>query len=252
MIDPRLKEMLFGDRDPIGRTVNVAGRKFTVLGVRQSRDFFQGVVWLPTQHYHDLRTRARKDEHSLFYREDAKVEGRPRDERQYIAATLQLRAALLPMLPEAQRKGIEFGEQIPLSLREWIGQHKAAAARGALGALAVLLVALIGLANMLLVAVHDEMREIGQRRALGAQRPDVLLHFLSKGVMLSAIGAGAGLALGAVACWATRAWTAMPMFVSMFWAVAGAVGTVAAGLLTSTVPAVLAARVHPVEALRYE
>jgi ABC-type antimicrobial peptide transport system permease subunit len=44
----------------------------------------------------------------------------------------------------------------------------------------------------------------------------------------------------------------MPVFVSMFWAVAGALGTVLAGLATSVVPAVLAARVHPVEALRYE
>jgi ABC-type antimicrobial peptide transport system permease subunit len=254
VIDPRLKESIFGDRDAIGRVVNVAGRKFTVLGVRQGKgsNFYQGVAWLPIRYYPDLKARARKDEQSLFYREDAQVGGRPRDERQYTAAILQLRTALLPLLPKEYRREIEFNEQMPLSLREWLAQNRAAAARGAAGALAVLLVALIGLANMLLVSVHDEMREIGLRRALGAQRPDVLMQFLSKGLALSALGAGAGLAFGAVACWMTRTWTAMPVFVSMFWAVAGALGTVLAGLATSVVPAVLAARVHPVEALRYE
>jgi putative ABC transport system permease protein len=180
------------------------------------------------------------------------VGGRPRDVRQYTAALLQLRTALLPMLPEPYRKGIEFNGEMPMSLREWLAQDTAAVARGAAGALAVLLVALIGLANMLLVSVNEEMREIGVRRALGAQRPDVLLQFLSKGVLLSALGAAIGLALGAAVCWATRTWSAMPVFVSAFWAVAGAVATVVAGLITSTVPAVLAARIHPVEALRYE
>jgi len=252
VIDPKLKEMLFGDHDPLGRRVNVAGRKFTVVGVRQSRDFYDGVAWIPLRYYHGLKPRARKEEQALFHREDAKVEGRPRDVRQYTAALLQLRAALLPLLPDPYRKGIEFSGEVPLSLREWLAQDTAAVARGAAGALAVLLVALIGLANMLLVSVHEEVREVGLRRALGAQRPDILLHFLSQGVLLSAFGAATGLALGAAVCWATRTWSAMPVFVSAFWAVAGAIATVAAGLITSTVPAVLAAHIHPVEALRYE
>ena len=77
VIDPRLKESVFGDRDAIGRVVNVAGRKFTVLGVRLGGNFYQGVAWLPIRYYQDLKARARKDEQSLFYREDAQVGAGP-------------------------------------------------------------------------------------------------------------------------------------------------------------------------------
>ena len=61
----------------------------------------------------------------------------------------------------------------------------------------MLLVALIGLANMLLVSVHDELRETGLRRALGAEVSEVVLHFLSQGVLLSLLGATVGLVIGA-------------------------------------------------------
>jgi putative ABC transport system permease protein len=253
VIDPEMQDLLFPDRDPVGQMVSIAGKKFTVVGVRRNDGFFfDGTAWAPMRYYQELKARSRKDSQALFYRQEVQVGGRPRDVRQYTAALLQLRTALLPMLPEPYRKGIEFNGEMPMSLREWLAQDTAAVARGAAGALAVLLVALIGLANMLLVSVHEEVREVGLRRALGAQRPDILLHFLSQGVLLSAFGAAIGLALGAAVCWATRTWSAMPVFVSAFWAVAGAVATVAAGLITSTVPAVLAARIHPVEALRYE
>jgi putative ABC transport system permease protein len=165
---------------------------------------------------------------------------------------VELRDALLPMVPEEYRSGIWLSEHIPETLREFISQHKAGAVRGAVGALAVLLVALIGLINMLLVSVHEDMREVGVRRALGAQRPHVLLHFLSQGVLLSAVGAAVGLGIGASFCWATRTWAGLPLSVSIFWAVAGAVATLIAGTVVSLIPAVVAARAHPVEALRYE
>ena len=105
---------------------------------------------------------------------------------------------------------------------------------------------------MLLVSVHQEMRETGIRRAFGAQRADIALHFLSEGVLLSAAGSAGGLLVGGLICWAMRTWVGLPLFVSIFWAVAGAVVTVLAGTLISLFPAVAAARIHPVEALRYE
>ncbi|UCC69066.1 MAG: ABC transporter permease, partial [Armatimonadota bacterium] len=253
VIDAKLQERLFSDRDPLGRTLSVAGKKFTLMAVSSGHYYHpNGIVWLPLPYYHDLKHRRVRDSQAEFYLEKTCLRGRPHDERQYVAAMAQLRDALLPMLPEQYRKGIWLSEHIPISLREFLFQHKAAAARGAVGALAVLLVALIGLTNMLLVSVNDQTREIGVRRALGARRPDILLHFLSEGVWLSAAGAAAGLVTGALICWATRTWAGLPISVSIFWAAAGAVATVLAGAAVSFIPAFIGAHVHPVEALRYE
>lgn len=253
VINPDVKESLFGGHDPIGQSLSVAGRRFTVIAVRPDPPGYSGVkqVFVPIGYYPGLRPRAERDGGAWLFGE-VRVEGQPIDPRGYTEAAAQLREALLPMLPEDYRKGIKFSAEIPETTKQFILQHKAIAVRGAVGALAVLLVALIGLVNMLLVSVHEEMTETGVRRALGAQRADVLLHFLSRGVLLSALGAGAGLGVAALICWATRNWAGLPISVSVFWAGLGALATVIAGTVVSLIPAFAAARVHPVEALRYE
>jgi ABC-type antimicrobial peptide transport system permease subunit len=156
------------------------------------------------------------------------------------------------MLPPEYRKGIKFSEHIPETMKQFIFQHRAAAARGAVGGLALLLVALTGLANMLLVSVGEQMREMGLRRALGALRSDIGFHFLLEGVMLSGVGAAGGLLVGAFACWAARVWTGLPIPLSLFWAVTGPAVAVVAGTLVSVLPAVAAARLPPAAALRCE
>ncbi len=210
------------------------------------------MAWVPISFYSSLKHRSPEEGDAIALMMEVRVDGRPVDDRRYAEAMAQLRDALLPMLPEEYRKGIKMSEQIPETTKQFIFQHKAVAVRGAVGALAVLLVALIGLANMLLVSVHAEVRETGLRRALGAQRSDVMLHFLSEGALLSAVGAAAGLGAAGLICWGTRNWADLPISVSAFWAGAGATATVIAGTVISFFPALMAARVHPVEALRHE
>jgi putative ABC transport system permease protein len=252
VVNPDVKDELFGDRDAVGETISVGGTTFTVVAVRPDppSSIFKA-VWVPAAFYNSLK-HLHPPDFPIEFGIEARLDARPIDERRYGEAMAQLRDALLPMLPEAYRQGIKFSEQIPETTKQFIFQHQAVAVRGAVGALAVLLVALIGLANMLLVSVHDEVRETGVRRAFGAQRSDIILHFLSEGVLLSAAGATVGLALGALICWATRSWAGLPISVSVFWAAAGALATVVAGTVISLLPAVAAARIHPVEALRYE
>jgi putative ABC transport system permease protein len=247
VINAEIKDRLFGGRKALGEKVTVAGKPFIVVAVRPLPPDSSGFrnAWLPVSFYTTMKHR------TAIPGADIRLEGRPLDLRRYSEAIAQLRDALLPMLPQEYRKGIAFSEDIPETTKQFIFQQKAVAARGAVGALAILLVALIGLANMLLVSVHQEMRETGVRRAFGAQQADVALHFLSEGVLLSAAGSAGGLLIGGLVCWAMRTWVGLPLFVSVFWAVAGAVATVLAGTLISVFPAAAAARIHPVEALRY-
>ncbi len=253
VINPDAKERLLGSADPVGKRIFVAGKPFSVIAVRPNPPGMSGFgeVYLPISFYSELKHRTPPGIGVDFMME-ARLDARPIDERRYSEAMAQLRDALLPLLPADYRKAIKLSEQIPETTKQFIFQHKAVAMRGAVGALAVLLVALIGLANMLLVSVHQEVRETGVRRAFGAQRVDIALHFLSEGVLLSAVGVLGGLLAGGSICCATRTWGGLPLSVSAFWAVAGALATVIMGLVISLFPAAAAARIPPVEALRYE
>ncbi len=111
----------------------------------------------------------------------------------------------------------------------------------------------IGIANVMLISVTERTREIGVRLAIGARRREVLRQFLLEAVLLSAIGGAAGLAvataIGLLITLLAPALSAMPPL----WVVAaGFLGAVATGIVAGYWPAVRAARLDPVEALRYE
>ncbi len=253
ILDESVSQYLFDTRDPRTRRVNVAGTMFTVCAIRPSwESSFAGTIWLPIAFYGKLKPRfLRESDRPLSFRGvRTRIDAQPIDTDKYAEANIQFRNALLPLLGERARSGVAFSADIPATMREYIMQQKAAAARGAVGALAVLLIALAGLANMLLVSVHTEIRETGVRRALGATRGDVIWHFLSEGTLLSAAGVLAGVLIGILACWLTKTQAGLPVSVSGFWICAAAVAVVTAGTLISLVPALIAARLSAVTALR--
>jgi putative ABC transport system permease protein len=111
----------------------------------------------------------------------------------------------------------------------------------------------IGIANVMLISVTERTREIGVRLAIGARRSEVLRQFLLEAVLLSAIGGVAGLlvasGIGLLITLAAPALSALPPV----WVVAaGFISAVLTGIVAGYWPAVRAARLDPVEALRYE
>jgi putative ABC transport system permease protein len=116
-----------------------------------------------------------------------------------------------------------------------------------------LLVGGVGVVAIMMISVTERTREIGVRKALGATRWTILWQFLVEAVTLTGIGASVGLALGiAVAIGVRTAWPAVPATTS--WStVAAALGISAVtGILFGMLPAIRAARLDPVVALRYE
>jgi putative ABC transport system permease protein len=116
-----------------------------------------------------------------------------------------------------------------------------------------LLVGGIGVMNIMLVSVTERTREIGVRKAIGARKSDIIVQFLTEAVVLTMLGGIFGLALGWVISRAAGLlFPTLPTTVPLWAAAAGVGVSVGVGLFFGIWPASRAARLDPVEALRYE
>jgi ABC-type antimicrobial peptide transport system permease subunit len=115
-----------------------------------------------------------------------------------------------------------------------------------------LLVGGIGIMNIMLVSVTERTREIGLRMAIGATEADVQRQFLTEAIVMSLVGGAIGIATGVGASFVIASTAEWPILISGT-AVAGAAGVaVAIGIFFGYYPAQKAARLDPIEALRYE
>ncbi len=116
-----------------------------------------------------------------------------------------------------------------------------------------LLVGGIGVMNIMLVTVTERTREIGLRKAVGAKRRDILTQFLVEAMALSLLGGALGIAIGAgsaiVISSLSNQFQASISLVTVLLATGVSAGV---GLVAGLYPALRAARLNPIEALRYE
>jgi putative ABC transport system permease protein len=241
---------LFGPAPPLGRTFLLGGERYYVVGVLEKRrgTFFgenrnDNVVALPAG---TARRRFPDAEQTVLY-----VRAR---EGQRDAARAETEAALRVL------RGLGPGDDNDFNLStadQIIAQFDRIGARIFLATVALAAVSLIiggiGIANVMIISVTERTREIGVRLALGARRSDVLSQFLFEAALLAGSGGLAGvalaLAIGVLASFIAPAFPAMPPL----WAVAaGVVTSVLVGVGAGYWPAYRAARLDPVEALRYE
>jgi putative ABC transport system permease protein len=115
-----------------------------------------------------------------------------------------------------------------------------------------LLVGGIGIMNIMLVSVTERTREIGVRMAIGATETDVQQQFLTEAVVLSLLGGAIGIALGLTASYLITQTLGWPVLVSVAAIVIAVIFSMAVGVFFGFYPARKAARLDPIEALRYE
>lgn len=115
-----------------------------------------------------------------------------------------------------------------------------------------LLVGGIGIMNILLVSVTERTREIGVRMAVGAKRRHIVVQFLIEAVTLSVVGGCLGIVVGVVGARVTTAIAGWPTIISAETVIAAFVFSIAVGLFFGLYPANKAARLNPIDALRYE
>ncbi len=115
-----------------------------------------------------------------------------------------------------------------------------------------LLVGGIGIMNIMLASVTERTREIGVRRAIGARRAQIILQFLIETVVLSVAGGLMGIVIGFAIPWGVTYFAGMPTIVTMTSLVMSAGISVAVGIVFGLYPAIRAANLDPITALRHE
>ncbi|MCK4578360.1 MAG: ABC transporter permease [Candidatus Marinimicrobia bacterium] len=243
---------LFPYTDPLDKQVIVGGHGFHVIGVLdQNASSFEesadNIVIIPITTYGNLFTSGRRwmSSTALIVRAwDTKSLPQAMDE---VTALLRVRRKV-PLDAENDFE-VLTAESIMSTMMDFTMYIRLAA----IGIAGIsLLVAGIGIMNIMLVSVMERTKEIGTRKAVGAKRRSILLQFLIEAVLLSEFGACLGIVFAIGTGMALSPLLDMTVRVPM-WAIVSAIGYCSAiGIFFGLYPANKAARLDPIEALRYE
>ena len=238
----------FGKADPVGQMVKINGNEFRVVGVYQSRmdPESQDAMWQDNLIVLPYTTRRLLggEKPSQFAAKAVSAEVLPE-------AITRIGGFLRGLVDENTGHVSVYSE----SLWAKEGNEYLAMMGMVLGGIAAisLLVGGIGIMNIMLVTVTERTREIGIRRAIGAQRSSIVTQFLIEAAMLCGLGGLLGIAVGTVgSVLLSQKLVQMTIYPSAKVAL-GAVGlSVALGVIFGSYPAVKASKLQPVEALRAE
>ena len=239
---------LFGIENPVGKLINVDGQQFEVIGTmhRPTATFFDSSdnrVLLPFFVMKKLYPNAVEMAISVTARDG--MLPKSMDE---IRTILRIQRHVPPGKPD--NFSISTAEQIIERFRQITAMtFLVMMVLSSIG----LLVGGVGVMNIMLVSVTERTREIGVRKAVGARRGDIIVQFLLEASVLTGLGGIAGLFLGwLIAMGSKLVFSSLPITMPAWAAIAGIVVSVGVGLFFGIWPASKAAKLDPVQALRYE
>jgi ABC-type antimicrobial peptide transport system permease subunit len=242
-------ERLFPNEDPVGKGIVVDGHALEVIGTLHKYKGFLGDnpddrdIFIPYWTYKKLYPDARDHWLSvLAYR------GRMAEAEDEVRGLLRRRRHVKPSEPD--NFGIATAESLITEFRGIIGT--VALVMVVISSIG-LLVGGIGVMNIMLVSVTERTREIGVRKAIGARRRDIVWQFLLEAIVLTGSGGLIGIAVGWLLSFLIRVFVpSLPSTVPLWSVVAGFVVATSVGLFFGLWPALKAARLDPIVALRYE
>jgi putative ABC transport system permease protein len=249
VINQKLSDEFFGLQNPIGNRIKVGGVPFTVIGVHQPPPdiFNQGnhpSVTIPQGAFNKYVRTWRAD--LVFYVS-------PTTTVTVQQATEDVIAALRSFRGLGPSEDNNFGVVTQEKALENFNQVTGVIFLVMLVLSSVaLMVGGVGVVAIMMISVTERTREIGVRKAIGARRREILWQFLVEAATLTLIGGAIGLALGGTASLLLKTLTPLPAAIPL-WSVVAALGaSIVTGVLFGMYPAARAARLDPVEALRYE
>jgi len=251
VIGSGIADALFARADPLGKEVTVAGRKFTVIGVMEK----QGATFFESTDSHIFIPITTFDAHFPSVKKNigVNIATVPRKPEWVAKITEEGTAVLRARRKVPFNKPNDFGLMTPDKL---IGNFQAITGGITLAMIFIssiaLLVGGVGVMNIMLVSVTERTREIGVRKAIGAVRRDIVMQFLTEAMTLSGMGGAIGVAVGMLIALIVRKVSPLATATPLWSILVGLGVSISIGLFFGIYPAYKAAKLDPIEALRYE
>ncbi len=245
-----VRETYFPYEAPIGQRIEIGGLEFRIIGLLEKQEQLFGGgggnndqsnrIYMPMGAALKLKPNAEE-----LYIQAVAREGSLNKAKDDIEALLR------------QRRQVKFGDpnNFDMQTSASLIEQFSAITGGVFAAMVVissvgLMIGGIGVMNIMLVSVTERTREIGIRKAIGAKQSDILLQFLIEAATLTGFGGVVGLLIGWLLTFGVR--LIMPSYVPIWAPIAGFGASVGIGIIFGLFPAWKAARLDPIESLRYE
>jgi putative ABC transport system permease protein len=249
------REQLFGGRPALGQVISVGQDRYTVVGVMQRKEFYwnranrNALEWMNEMMFVPVTSMIARMEGDRGSQKVAYINVQARDVKDMDKATDEVNAIL-----RRAHGGITdfqvFNRAAFMRQREQEGRiyDITFLVCGTIS----LLVGGIVIMNILLASFNERVREVGTRKALGATGLNILAQFLVESVVVTVFGGLLGLALGAGFTTAMSEMISQPVVLTPQIMLLGLCFAVSVGIFFGFDPAIRAARLNPIEALRYE
>jgi putative ABC transport system permease protein len=249
VVGSKVADDFFRFGSPVDQTIKLGEQEFRVVGVLQKREQF-------------LFSGGSDDQNNVIYVPyNVARKLKPNADDVYILAVA--RPGLMEEAKDQVRDLLRLRRQVPFSAPDNFGMETAEGVldnfRSITAGLAIAMVVIssvglmvggIGVMNIMLVSVTERTREIGVRKAIGARRRDIMWQFLIEAATLTGLGGIVGLSIGWLTTFLLR--LLLPSYVPLWAPIGGLVASVGIGLIFGLWPAWKAARLDPIESLRYE
>lgn len=244
VLGSKMRQELFGDRNPLGQRITIGGSRYRVIGVMESKGTVLGFDLDDTVYIPAARALSLFNKDTLFQIDVMYAEGTPVDKVvDGIGEMIEARHGRDDVTITTQQQMLDVLGSV-LDVLTF--------AVGAIGGIS-LLVGGIGIVTIMTIAINERTNEIGLLRALGAKQSQVLSLFLGEAIVLAAVGGLSGLVLGVgISQLLHLALPALPVHTPVLYVVLAEAIAIVIGLAAGVLPARRAALLDPVEALRSE